>query len=126
MFVGVLRLTLYLPEPGSLKSKRHLLRSALDRVRAKFPVAVAEVGANDAWQRSVVGVAAVGNDHAFVNELLDKVAGFLAATHGGQMHVTGREMEIIPFGGDVGGGWRTLADAEGLADPEGEEDDDGP
>jgi uncharacterized protein YlxP (DUF503 family) len=38
MFVGVLRLTLHLPEPGSLKSKRHLIRSALDRVRAKFNV----------------------------------------------------------------------------------------
>ncbi len=118
MFVGVLRLTLHLPEPGSLKSTRHLLRSALDRVRARFPVAIAEVGENDMWQRSVVGVAAVGNDHAFVNELLDKVAGFVASAHGGQMLVTDRELEIIPFGDDVGGSWRTLAEAE--------EDDDGP
>ncbi len=117
MFVGILRLTLHLPEPGSLKSKRHLLRSALDRARARFPVAIAEVGENDTWQRSVVGVAAVGNDHAFVNELLDKVAGFIGGVHGGQMLVTDREMEIIPFGGDIGGGWRTLAEAE--------EDDDG-
>ena len=29
MFVGVLRLALHLPAPGSLKSKRHLVRSAL-------------------------------------------------------------------------------------------------
>jgi uncharacterized protein YlxP (DUF503 family) len=49
VFVGILRLTLHLPEPGSLKSKRHLLRSALDRVRARFPVAIAEVGENDTW-----------------------------------------------------------------------------
>ena len=116
MFVGVLRLTLHLPAAGSLKSKRHLLRSALDRVRARYPVAVAEVGDNDTWQRSLVGVAAVGNDHAFVNELLDKVADFVAGVHGGQLLVTDREMEILPFGGDLGGGgsdgWRTLADAE--------------
>ncbi len=118
MFVGVLRLTLHLPDPGSLKSKRHLLRSALDRVRARYPVAIAEVGENDTWQRSVVGVAAVGNDHAFVNELLDKVEGFVASAHGGQMLITDREMEIIPFGDQLGGGWRTLADAE--------EDDRGP
>jgi hypothetical protein len=114
MFVGVLRLTLHLPDAGSLKSKRHLLRSALDRLRARFQVAVAEVGDNDLWQRAVVGVAAVGNDHAFVNETLDKVAAFLAGVHGGQILVTDREMEILPFGGAVGGegGWRTLADAE--------------
>jgi len=116
MFVGVLRLTLHLPDPGSLKSKRHLLRSALDRVRARFQVAIAEVGDNDLWQRSLVGVAAVGNEHAFVNETLDKVAKFVESVHGGQILVTGRELEILPFGGAVGGdggGWRTLADAEG-------------
>jgi len=112
MFVGILRLTLHLPAPGSLKSKRHLLRSALDRVRARFNVAAAEVGENDLWQRSVVGVAAVGNDSAFVNEVLDKVADFVAGVHGGQLLVTDRALEVIPFGDDLGGSWRTLAEAE--------------
>ncbi len=113
MFVGVLRLTLHLPDPGSLKSKRHLLRSAIDRVKAKFNVSIAEVAANDLWQRSVLGVAAVGNDHAFVNESLDKVADFVASMHGGQIQVTARDIEIVPYGDGVGEGeLRTLAEAE--------------
>jgi uncharacterized protein YlxP (DUF503 family) len=116
MFVGVLRLTLHLPEPGSLKSKRHLLRSAIDRVKARFNVSIAEVGANDLWQRSVVGVVAVGNDHAFVNETLDKVADFVASMHGGQLQLTGRDLEIVPYGDELGDGpIRTLADAESRA-----------
>jgi len=114
MFIGVLRLTLHLPDPGSLKSKRHLLRSAIDRVKAKFNVAIAEVAENDLWQRSVVGVAAVGNDHAFVNEVLDKVADFVESMHGGQIAVLGRDVEIIPFGDAMGQSeLRTLAEAEG-------------
>ena len=117
MFVGILRLTLHLPEPGSLKSKRHLLRSAVDRVRSRFDVAIAEVGDNDLWQRSVLGVAAVGNDAAHLNEVLDKVTDFVAGMHGGQMMLTDRRMEIVPFGDDRGAGYRTLAEAE--------EDDDG-
>ena len=112
MFVGVLRLTLYLPEPGSLKSKRHLLRSALDRVKARFNVSIAEVAENDLWQRSVVGVSAVGNDHAFVNEVLDKVADFVASMHGGQMQVIDRRLAIETFGDGMGESGRTLADAE--------------
>ncbi len=112
MFVGVLRLTLYLPEPGSLKSKRHLLRSAIDRVKAKFNVSIAEVGDNDLWQRSVVGVSAVGNDHAFVNETLDKVVDFVASMHGGQIQITERLLAIEPYGDHLGDGGRTLADAE--------------
>ena len=112
MFVGVLRLTLYLPEPGSLKSKRHLLRSAIDRVKAKFNVSIAEVGDNDLWQRSVVGVAAVGNDHSFINETLDKVADFVASMHGGQLQITDRALSIEPYGNPSDGAGRTLADAE--------------
>jgi hypothetical protein len=119
MFVGVLRLTLHLPDPGSLKSKRHLLRSAIDRVKAKFNVSIAEVAENDLWQRSVVGVAAVGNDHAFVNESLDKVADFVASIHGGQIQVTARDIEIVSYGDGVGeGALRTLAEAEASAKDE--------
>ena len=114
MFVGVLLLTLHLPAPGSLKSKRHLVRSAIDRVKAKFNVSIAEVGENDLWQRSVIGVAAVGNDHGFVNQTLDKVADFVASMHGGQIQLTARDLEIVPYGDHLGaGGERTLAEAEG-------------
>jgi hypothetical protein len=122
MFVGVLRLVLHLPDPGSLKSKRHLLRSALDRVKGKFNVSIAEVGDNDLWQRSVVGVSAVGNDHSFVNETLDKVADFVASMHGGQIQVTDRAIEITAYGDEVhgleAGGQRTLADVKGWGDDE--------
>ena len=123
MFVGVLRLVLHLPDPGSLKSKRHLLRSAIERVKGKFNVSIAEVGDNDLWQRSVVGIAAVGNDHAFVNETLDKVADFVASMHGGQILVTDRAVEITPYGGESFGdgftsGERTLADVKGWGDDE--------
>jgi uncharacterized protein YlxP (DUF503 family) len=124
MFVGVLRLTLHLPEPGSLKSKRHLLRSAIDRVKARFNVSIAEVAENDLWQRSVLGVCAVGNDAGFVNETLDKVSDFVASMHGGQLLVTGRDLEIESYadhlGGDAG---RTLAEAEAAAREGGEGED---
>ena len=124
MFIGVLRLTLHLPAPGSLKSKRHLLRSAIDRVKARFNVSIAEVAENDLWQRSVVGVTAVGNDHAFVNESLDKVAGFVASMHGGQIMVTGRDLAIEHWEDGLSEGHRTLAEAEGADpwDPEQEDD----
>ena len=117
MFVGILRLALYLPSAGSLKSKRHLLRSAIDRVKARYNVAVAEVADNDLWQRAVIGVAAVGNDRAFVGETLDKVAEFVANMHGGQMQVVDRAAEIQGFAEHLGeGAGRTLAEAEEESD----------
>ncbi|MFO0584010.1 MAG: DUF503 domain-containing protein [Anaeromyxobacter sp.] len=118
MFVGVLRLTLHLPEPGSLKSKRHLVRSAIDRVKAKFNVSIAEVAENDLWQKSVVGVTAVGNDPAFVRESLDKVADFVGSMHGGQIMITGQDVEVASYPDGLGtdGGGGTLADVDGWRD----------
>jgi uncharacterized protein YlxP (DUF503 family) len=112
MFVGVLRLTLHLPGHGSLKSKRHVLRSAIDRVKAKFNVSIAEVADNDLWQRSVIGVAAVGNEHAFVNETLDKVSDFVASVHAGQIQILDRSLSIESWGDGAGlaEGARTLGD----------------
>jgi len=80
MVVGILRINLSIPDAGSLKSKRHVLRKLIDRVKARFNVSIAEVGDNDLWQRAQVGISAVGNDRRFVNETLDKVLGFIEET----------------------------------------------
>jgi uncharacterized protein YlxP (DUF503 family) len=91
--VGVLRITLYIHGASSLKDKRQVLRKVIDRVRARYNVAVAEVGEQDIWQTAVVGVCAVANDHSFVNEVLDKVvrdAGQIA-------EIVKREMEIETY-----------------------------
>lgn len=101
-----------MPSPGSLKSKRHLIRSAIDRVKARFNVSIAEVAENDLWQKGVLGVTAVGNDHAFVNEILDKVAEFVGSMHGGQIQLVDRSLEILCFEDHLGDGERTLAEAE--------------
>jgi hypothetical protein len=48
-----------------------------------------------------------------VNETLDKVADFVASMHGGQLMLTGRDIEIVPYGDELGDGpMRTLAEAE--------------
>lgn len=79
MVVGVLQLTLYLPENHSLKGKRAVLRSVKSRVQAKFNVSVAEVAEQDTWQTIVLGVAQIGNDRAHVDRCLREVSEFIAS-----------------------------------------------
>src|SRR5438445_6980873 len=93
MVVGVLRLTLYIPGASSLKDKRQVLRKVLDRLRSRFNVCAAEVGDNDNWQRAVIGICAVANDHSFVNEVLDKCA----RDAGNIAEIVNREMEIETY-----------------------------
>lgn len=77
MIVGTARITLYLPENYSLKDKRQDLRSLLARVINQFHVAAAEVGAQDTWQRTVIGIAYVSSDARHADEVLAKVVRFI-------------------------------------------------
>jgi hypothetical protein len=77
--VGVCTLVLYLPGIGTLKGKRQILKSLKDRVQNRFNVSIAEVGDLDLWQRSVLGIACVGNDRGYVNEVMDKVIDFVGS-----------------------------------------------
>lgn len=73
MVVGLANIDIHLPESGSLKSKRHVLKGIKDRVKNKFNVSVAEVGHNDLWQRTTIGVSVVANDKRFANQVLSRV-----------------------------------------------------
>ncbi len=78
MVVGVLELTLYLPENHSLKGKRAVLRSIKARVRSRFNVSVAETEHQDSWQTIVLAVAQVGNDRDHVDRCLREVSEFVS------------------------------------------------
>ena len=113
MVVGVLRITLYIHGASSLKDKRQVLRKVIDRVRARYNVAIAEVGEQDIWQTAVVGVCAVANDHSFVNEVLDKVvrdAGQIA-------EIVKREMEIETYS-EMKHDWAQKPELSGSPDPQ--------
>ena len=60
--MGLLTLELRIAHSQSLKDKRQVLRSLKDRLRRRFNISVAEVGFQDTWQRSLVGVATVSGD----------------------------------------------------------------
>ena len=77
MTVGVLRLTLFIPENHSLKGKRSVLRQIKARVGNKFNVSIAECGDHDLWQRAMLGISQVGTDQAFVDGALRQVISFI-------------------------------------------------
>jgi len=54
----------------SLKSKRAVLKPLLSRLHKEFNVAAAEVGELDAWQVAEIGLAAIANERAHVDRVL--------------------------------------------------------
>ena len=54
-----------------------MVRSILDRVRARFNAAASEVGGNDLWQRLELGFAVCANRPDHVERQLRRIQGFI-------------------------------------------------
>ena len=76
---------LHLPDVGSLKGKRHVLKGLKERVRARFEVAVAEVDHQDVWQRATLAVAYVSADARHANTVVSKALDFIEENVEGQV-----------------------------------------
>lgn len=61
----------------SLKDKRLVVKSVKERLRNRFNVAVAEVGALDRWRDAELGVVSVGSDRRIVDAELQSITRFL-------------------------------------------------
>jgi hypothetical protein len=81
MIVGLLTLDLHIPAADSLKSKRLIIKSLIDRIKNKFNVSIAEVDANNLWQRSVIGIAYVANETVIINRVFEKIKNIVLNTH---------------------------------------------
>ena len=74
VFVGLGTLEVTIPDSHSLKDKRQVVRSILDRIRSRFNVLDCEADHLDDWQRATLAFACVANDKEFVHESLMRIA----------------------------------------------------
>ncbi|MCU0587100.1 MAG: DUF503 domain-containing protein [Syntrophobacteraceae bacterium] len=96
MTVGIARVTFRLHGNQSLKDKRKVVKSLVDKSRHRFNVSVAEVADQDVHQRATIGVAVIGSDARVLNALLDHILDFMESM--GVADLVNREIELIPLG----------------------------
>ena len=77
MHIESAQLTFHIPHAVSLKDKRQVRRSLIDRVRQRFNVSVAEVDTQDVHQTLTIGIAVVSGDAAHAQHLLDEIIRFM-------------------------------------------------
>lgn len=73
LWVAVMRLHLAIPGARSLKDRRQVVKSLRGRIASRFNVACADVSGSESWTRAVLGLAAVSNDRAYLQGLLDEI-----------------------------------------------------
>lgn len=102
MVVGVSRIVLGIPGNNSLKGKRKVVRSVIDRLKSRFNVAVAEVEDMDNWRRAVIGISVVSNDSSHANSMLDAAFSFVTEARGAVVMDRTTELMHIGHGLDSG------------------------
>ena len=93
--VGAGLVTLHLAGSHSLKDKRQVVRSLIDRLRRQFNVAIAEVEEQETWQTAVLGVAVVSNEAGHAARQLDRVVEAIEQDRVG-VEVVDRFLDVMP------------------------------
>lgn len=62
MQIALLTIELFIPLAHTLKEKRSAVRSLKDQIGSRFNASVAEIGYQDKWQRSLIGVCMLNGD----------------------------------------------------------------
>lgn len=91
-YVGVYTARLEMPWVHNLKEKRALVRPVTERLKARFPVSVARLDGLEAHDWEVIGVVTISHDGAWVEETLNAVAAFVAAS--GEYSVLDETLEV--------------------------------
>jgi uncharacterized protein YlxP (DUF503 family) len=81
MVTAIARIELGLDGSRSLKDKRQILRSIIERTRVRFRVAIAEVEDQDLWQRATIGLAYVSANGNHAHEVMQKAVDFVTTAN---------------------------------------------
>ena len=95
MTVGLLKIHIHLHGVHSLKEKRRIVKSLIERLKSRYNVSAAEVAANDSKQLAVIGIAVVSNDGGFLDRSLDTIISFIRAD--GRFILGQVERQAFPF-----------------------------
>ncbi len=93
MVVGTGKIKFKLYGVGSLKEKRKILKSIINRIKNQFNVSIAETEYNDSHLWAQIGFSIVGNDARVVNSKVDKVLNL--ADKIGLAQIADTQIEII-------------------------------
>ncbi len=77
MCIGTCILTFHAPYVNSLKEKRMILKSIIEKTKHKFNVSIAEVDTQDVHRILTIGFACVSNEMRHVERMMEQIVNFM-------------------------------------------------
>ena len=79
MIVGILEVEISLGDMFSLKEKRQVVKSIIQRIRNRYNVSIAEVDMLNNKRRAIICMACVSKHSGHVNQQLDHILDFMGS-----------------------------------------------
>jgi uncharacterized protein len=96
MIVGISSFELHLPDSRSLKDKRRVIKSLIDRLHHRHRVSIAETGFHELHQRAEISLAAVTNGEGEMEKLMAEVRALVETVP--EVYLTRWEPQILEEG----------------------------
>ena len=93
MIIGACRIKLHIFESYSLKDKRQVVKSLIERLKARYNISIAEIDELDSWQTALIGFACDSNKTKHVQSVINNVIKFI--DNDGRLEITGQDIEIL-------------------------------
>lgn len=95
MFTGSAKICIHLHGITSLKDKRRIVKSVIERLKSRFNVSAAEIDRLDNKKMAVIGFAVVSNDRTFTVSQLDTILNFVY--NDGRFYVGDVKTDVFAF-----------------------------
>lgn len=79
-------------ESGSLKEKRSVVKSLINKIKSRFAISVIESGDNDLWKKGKIGFSFCSLSQMEMDQKLDKILEIIEREH---------RIEVIDFSREV-------------------------
>ncbi len=77
MVIGLVKMELYIPMAFSLKDKRRIIKSVIEKGRNRFNISISEIAKNDLWKNATLGVVTISNNKKHVEKVLTGLLDFM-------------------------------------------------
>jgi len=91
--LGLLNVSVHIPQARSLKDKRMVLKSLKERIKNRFNISLSEVEGQDTWQSATLAIAMVSGDHKIIDASFQKILLFMEAS--GSLNVCEQKIEYF-------------------------------
>jgi uncharacterized protein YlxP (DUF503 family) len=98
-WLGVLRVSIEIPGANSLKDRRQVVRSLLERLKKRFNASCADLGPDETWNRADLAVVFAGSAHQETESRAEQCLSFVSrAEDAGEFIVLDIKREVFAYG----------------------------